>query len=340
MENYKIMCVGNQNIPQASEQTVSRDLVRQCHKVISFQYPTNGIENYTAINKQLTKKIEIEKPDFVLCHKCPGLSNEDINNIRRKLKTPVVSWNFDLFNGYVADFKPENYIFQRRINSYEQQISAYDVAFGAEAGKKEIDRYRDEDGANYHPLKLGADPEWFNKIPDYDTEIHKLNCDVSFLGSIYNRLRKQMNTKLLSIPNISYKQFTGYKIRGIVQPEIFMKDISKFANVCKISIGCNYRNDVEGYWSKRCYELMGANHFMIQAHVKGMKKEGFKHKKNTVFYYDDDFEEMTELIQYYLDNEKERNKIREQGFKLIREKHLQSNRTKDFFKTLKKEGVI
>jgi len=41
-----------------------------------------------------------------------------------------------LFNGYVADFKPENYIFQRRINSYEQQISAYDVAFGAEAGKK------------------------------------------------------------------------------------------------------------------------------------------------------------------------------------------------------------
>lgn len=324
MEPLNILYAGNVHLPQSSENSVVRQLVRDGHRVTGFKYPTVRGTDYDEVNKKLLEILEKNKFDLFVGTKCMGLGTDMINQI----KIPKVSWVFDLFKGYTT---------WKRSEWYEKQAVAWDACFGSEAGQ--VKYYMDK-GINYFPLKAGADPEWHKKI-DYDSDYNELKCDVSFLGGIYNPLRTGMDSRIKVIPNILYKNYVGYEVGKIMIPGVYMGDISGLAHVCKITIGCNYRNDVKGYWSKRPYELMGSNLFMIQAYVEGMEKEGFNNK-NTVFYHNDNFDEMAEKIEFYLrkDNEAEREKIREAGYQFIHSKHMMVHRTKVFFDILKKEGIL
>jgi len=324
-EKYKILCCGNLHVPHASENLIYRQLERDGHDVEKFIYPTIAGTNYPELNKKLLNLLDNEKFDLMIASKCMGMKKEDIE----KIKIPKVSWVYDLFKGYNT---------WNRSEWYEAQAPYWDYCFGAEAGQVE---YYNNKGINYSALKLGADPDWHNKIP-YNTDYDHLTCDVSFLGGVYNPLRINMASRIQCIQNIKFNNFVGYELHGQTIPGVYMKQISQLATVCKISIGCNYRNDIEGYWSKRPYEVMGSNMFMIQAYVKGMEDEGFKDKVNTIFYHDDNFEEMAEKIEYYLrpENQAERERIKEAGFQLIHKSHMMSDRTKEFFKILKQNKVI
>lgn len=292
--------------------------------MIPFNYPTIRGTNYEETNKRLFNFLDKEKVDLMVCTKGMGLTADAI----KKINIPKVSFVFDLFQGYQL---------WNRAKWYEAQIPAWDCCFGPEGGQIE---YYKNIGANYHHLKCGADPQWHKKVSP-DPEFEQYGCDVSFLGGIYNQLRINMASRINCMENVEFKNFVGYAFKNILIPGVYMGDISKFANVCKISIGCNYANNIPGYWSKRMYELMGSNIFMINAWVEGMEKDGFN-KKNTGIFYNDNFDEMAELIDYYLrpENEEERNKIREAGYKQIHKNHMMANRTKVFFETLKKGGVI
>ena len=320
----RIFFAGNIHIPHSSENSVVRQLVRENHEVIQFRYPTISGTDYNAVNKRLFALLKKERIDLLIGAKCMGLSAE----LLKKIKVPKVSWVFDLFQGYTL---------WNRAKWYEEQATVWDCCFGPEGGQ--VDYYR-EKGINYHHLKCGADPIWHKKSP-YDPAFEPYKCDVSFLGGLYNPLRINMASRVRCITNMDFKNFVGYEVNNQMIPGMYMEDISKFANVCKISIGCNYANNIPGYWSKRIYELMGSNMFMINAWVEGMEKEGFS-KKNTGLFFNDDFDEMVEQIEYYLkpENEDERNKIREAGYQLVHKSHMMANRTESFFRTLKKEGVI
>jgi len=322
MDKLNILYVGNTHVPHASENSVVRELIRRGHNVVNFPYPTVAGTNFPLFNENMFKVINNGKFDLFIGSKCMGLKSYDI----KQIKIPKVSWVFDLFQGYIT---------WKRREWYARQAPHWDCCFGAEGGQ--VDLYKDK-GINYHPLKCGADPTWHKKIP-YHKDHEIMRCDVSFLGGLYNQLRINMASRI-NCMNINFKNFVGYQVRSTMLPGVYMEQISELATVGKISIGCNYRNDIPGYWSKRPYELMGGNNFMIQAHVDGMEDDGFKDKKNTVFFHKDNFDEMAKLIEYYLENEEERNKIKEAGYKLIHEKHMMEHRVDSFFATLKKENII
>lgn len=325
MESLNILYVGNVHYDHSTESSVIRQLKRDGHIVNPVIYPTKAGTDYPTFNKELFKILEKDKYDLMIGTKCMGLKKEDIE----KIKIPKISWVFDLFNGYTTWV---------RSKWYEAQAPGWDSCFGAEGGM--VNKYRDM-GINYHHLKAGADSVWHKKTTEIGPfEEHR--CDVSFLGGIYNELRQSMESRLKTIPNVEYRNFVGYELKGTMIPGVFMEGISQFANVCKISIGCNYRNDIEGYWSKRPYELIASNHFLIQAHVKGMELEGFKNGKNTIFFYDNNWAEMEELIKYYLrpENKEEYDKIKEAGYQLGQSQHMMANRTKVLFNTLKKDKII
>lgn len=71
------------------------------------------------------------------------------------------------------------------------------------------------------------------------------------------------------------------------------------------------------YWSDRVYETMGRGGFIIHPFIVGMDEE-FTDKENIVFYKYGDFDELKSLINYYLEHDEEREKIRLAGHEFVK----------------------
>ncbi|MGA1047807.1 MAG: glycosyltransferase, partial [Minisyncoccia bacterium] len=121
----------------------------------------------------------------------------------------------------------------------------------------------------------------------------------------------------------------GYKnIRGI--------DLNKLYWNTKIAIGDTLCIDFKypDYWSDRVYETMGRGGFIIHPYVSGMERE-FEDKKHLVFYEYGNFEQMKQLIDYYLEHDEEREAIRIAGHELVKQKYTYKNRWEHILKELK-----
>lgn len=110
----------------------------------------------------------------------------------------------------------------------------------------------------------------------------KLIYDVIFIGSAYYKERKEL------IERVKPKIFQG--IRGM--------RLNKLLGQSKIVLGDSY--PASNYWSNRVYEMTGRGGFMIHPKVNGLPD------------YIPQFErgKEQELIQYYLENDNEREKLR------------------------------
>jgi hypothetical protein len=73
------------------------------------------------------------------------------------------------------------------------------------------------------------------------------------------------------------------------------------------------------YWSDRVYETIGRGGFLIHPYIKGLEEE-FANGENIVFYDYGNFTQLQGLIDYYLEHDDEREKIRAAGQELVRTK--------------------
>jgi spore maturation protein CgeB len=87
------------------------------------------------------------------------------------------------------------------------------------------------------------------------------------------------------------------------------------------------------YWSDRVYETLGRGGFIIHPYISGMEKE-FTDKEHLVFYEYKNFKQLKELIDYYLEHDEEREKIRVSGHNLVKEKYTYKNRWEQILKEL------
>lgn len=105
------------------------------------------------------------------------------------------------------------------------------------------------------------------------------------------------------------------------------KELNQLYADSKIVIGdtlcINY--DYPFYWSDRVYETIGRGGFIIHPHIKGME-EHFTDKKHLEFYPYNNFDELKNLIDYYLVADAEREQIRWQGFEHVKQNHTYLNR--------------
>ncbi|MGI5216267.1 glycosyltransferase family protein [Nocardia sp. CA-290969] len=79
------------------------------------------------------------------------------------------------------------------------------------------------------------------------------------------------------------------------------------------------------YWSDRVYETLGRGGFLIHPQVPGMDAT-FTDRKHLAFYEYGRFDQLRELIDYYLDRDDEREQIRAAGHQLVRTEHTYLDR--------------
>lgn len=87
------------------------------------------------------------------------------------------------------------------------------------------------------------------------------------------------------------------------------------------------------YWSDRVYETLGRGGFLIHPYIEGMETD-FEDGKHLVFYKFGDFDDLKKKIDYYLENETERELIRNQGHQHVKTNHTYKNRWADIIKTV------
>ena len=87
------------------------------------------------------------------------------------------------------------------------------------------------------------------------------------------------------------------------------------------------------YWSDRVYETLGRGGFIIHPYIQGMEKE-FTDKEHLVFYEYNNFEQLKELIDYYLEHDEEREKIRLAGHNLVKNNYTYRHRWESILKEL------
>ena len=195
--------------------------------------------------------------------------------------------------------------------------------------------------------KLMAD--WFNDKTDVkghylQAGVYEPECvidnsggmqnDIIFVGSKgYHKewqYRPQLIDKLKQMYGDRFKHF-GNDGLGVVRGEA----LNQLYGSTKIAIGDSLCINFEYpyYWSDRVYETMGRGGFIIHPYIKGME-EHFEDKKHLVFYKFNDFDDLKVKIDYYLENDEEREAIRLAGHNHVKENHTYTNRWKTIIEEL------
>lgn len=91
--------------------------------------------------------------------------------------------------------------------------------------------------------------------------------------------------------------------------------------------------DYPGYWSDRVYETLGRGGFLIHPKVPGME-EHFTDKEHLVYYDYGNFDQLKSLIDHYLANPEERERIRKAGHELVVSRDTYVHRWDSILKTL------
>jgi len=92
--------------------------------------------------------------------------------------------------------------------------------------------------------------------------------------------------------------------------------------------------DYPYYWSDRVYETLGRGGFIIHPYIQGMG-DHFEDRKHLVFYDFNNFEQLKQLIDYYLEHDEEREAIRRAGHEHVKANHTYVQRWQQIIEEVK-----
>ena len=157
-----------------------------------------------------------------------------------------------------------------------------------------------------------------NAYPDdliYPLNIEKVN-DVGFCGNINNR------GEWINLINYNYK----LKVDEFVIGNDMVEAINKY----KIHFNRNISDDL----NYRTFETLGCQTFLLTNHTPGLD-ELFEVGKHLITY--DGADDLIQKINYYLNNETERNEIAKNGYEHVVNNHTYFKRMRQFIEIIKKE---
>jgi len=286
-------------------------------EVVAEAFEANGVEvvrmeEQGIKNNDYLIKIMEEKPDFVLFAKANVMENADllIRDIK-KMGIKTVSWTFDLLIGH----PPREHILETL------PWLKCDYVFMTDGGRTQ--EYKDK-GIDKIVLRQGI-PEKFCYMGEPD---EKYKYDVVFVGTHnptypYRQRTMEFLKETYGDRFHWFGQFNSSEVRG--------DELNKVCASAKIMIGDSMF--AQNYWSNRIYELVGRGAFLITPRIKGLEKE-FEYYKEIIPYDIGDYEGLKQKIDYYLEQEKERDEIRKAGFKRVKKEYLYKHRVKDLLKML------
>jgi hypothetical protein len=310
----KIVFLGNFRVDYSSESHHAKTLESMGHTVIRMQETEAKSENIY--------KEALLGDLFIWIHthgwKTPG--THKMENVLRFLNQKgiiTMTYHLDLWFGLQR---------QKDLNTYPVYKH---IGHFFTVDSQMADWFNNNTAVKGHYLPAGV----------YDKECYieptKSKHDLIFVGSKKYHQEWQYRTQLIDWLSTTYKKsFEHYgsggikSLRGSELNTLYAS--SKIVVGDTLCIGFKYPD----YWSDRVYETLGRGGFLIHPYVSGMERE-FEDKKHLVFYEYGNFKQLKELIDYYMEHDKERETIRKAGHELVKQNYTYKNRWESILKELK-----
>ena len=176
----------------------------------------------------------------------------------------------------------------------------------------------------YLPAGVFHEDCYLVDLPD-DYDKAKMH-DVLFVGSRGYHPEWQYRPKLIDWLRETYGERFGHyggDGLGVIRGNSLNSTYAASKVVVGDSLCINF--DYPYYWSDRVYETLGRGGFLIMPYIKGLD-EHFKDGKHLVYYEFNDFKQLKMLIDYYIENPNEREKIRYSGHHEVKNHHTYKHR--------------
>jgi len=235
------------------------------------------------INKNIFETIKTFDPDFILIFKGEFISNRTLKKLSESYKIYL--------------FYPDTYRFKSLLKN---RLYYYEAIFTA-ANKKEF--YYKLGAKRVVTVPWACDPDFHKK-----TEAKKI-YDVSFIGTAYDERKKIINKikDVYVFGDFWDKKlyiFKDFKKNKKVFPPVFGEDYVSVINQSKINLNIHASSDVAADApNMRTFEVSGCGAFQLVDYVQSL---------NEYFPFIPTYKninELKELIDYYLNNETEREEI-------------------------------
>lgn len=225
------------------------------------------------------KKIQNIKADMLLFHKGgvgKYINLEEFIFLLNHITCKKVMWYFDPIK-----------LIARREEEIETISQYIDYGFLVDDTWRRRHKFN-----NLYSLKEGIGTVYKGK------EREEFKCDIAFAGNIYGK-REEFITVL--------KQHYGDKFK--VFDNVFGQDLADLCVSSKIIVAPDFPTN-EFYWSSRFYLTLGLGGFLIHPDCYGLKPEFIE---GTHFAGYKGMNELIMTIDYFLEHEEERIKIKNQG---------------------------
>ena len=305
----RVLYVGNFSPPYSSENDIKKSFEHIGWEVTPVQENQLTDETVNWIIKAQ------DAYDFILYTRtwCEvGKQWQKVLNARR---VPVVSVHLDLYLGLLRgdDLKGDNFFHS-------------DYVFSADGGHQ--DEFKAL-GINHFHF-----PPGILHTSCYLGEVEKrFQHDVIFVGSFRYHPEWPYRPRLIRWLKSTYgERFRLYPDGG---PAIRGDELNRLYNSAKVVVGDSTYSP--NYWSDRTPETVGRGGFLIHPRVPGMEKH-YGYYKHLVPYQIGDFKTLKEIIDYYVEHDEERDKIRLAGQEHVKNNHTYVHRMEMIIKQLKKDG--
>ena len=309
----QIVFLGNFNVSYTSESHHASSLESLGHRVIRLQ---EGVER-----SEIILKTALRADLFVWVHthgwKTPGRYAMD--QVLRELKDagkPTMTYHLDLWFGLERQRDLEQDNFYKTIGHFFTVDSLM------------ADWFNSKTEVKGHYLSAGVFGDECTYTPT------KPERDVIFVGSKSYHPEWEYRPKLINFLEESYpKNFTLYGREGV--KSVRGQELNDLYASTKVVVGDTLCPDFNYpiFWSDRIYETLGRGGFLIHPYIKGLDRE-FKDKKHVVFYEYGNLKQLKELIDYYLENDKEREEIRKAGHEFVKNNYTYKHRWETILKEL------
>ena len=270
-------------------------------------------------NKKLLQEVSAIQPDVLLVLKGNILLSETLEKIRKASDVILVLWSYDSALRFSNVLKGGKYyhIFYTYEPTDIQGLRKYGIQ------------------ANFLPMAY--DPDTHFKLED-----ETYSRDISFVGVLntYPTRKKILELIISRHKNLDleiwgtawtwYNPFLQYEYKikrralgkHIHNYNIPPEEVNKVYNATKICLNIHHRQSKEGV-NPRTFEIIGAGAFQLIDYKKELE-DMFDIGREIVCYKNE--ADLLDKIEYYLENEDERNKIARRGHEIVKKKHTYKHR--------------
>jgi hypothetical protein len=292
----KIAFVGNFEVDYSSENHHAKSLRALGNEVIQLQEQQVTTDEIFNVAKDCDVLIWIHTHNW---RTVGFMSIQDLFRILKKLNVITLTYHLDLWLGLKREEDLHNDPFYKEIGHF----------FATD--KLMADWFNDNTEVKGHYIPAGV---YDKEVYISDVKEHPAKNDVIFVGSKEYHPEWPYRPRLVNWLSDTYQDkfnhIGGSSKFGTVRGD----DLNRLYAASKIAVGdtlcINY--DYPYYFSDRLFESTGRGAFTIFPYIKGIE-DNFEIGKEIVTYEFNNFDDLKDKIDYYLQNDLEREAIRQAG---------------------------